>query len=393
MSIILKQLCSDTETKYNLKLIAGKAGMTNTVRWVHIVEDRQVPDFLHGGELVFTTGIGHVGKDPLLEFVRRLKNHGASGVVVNIGPYLESVPQEVIDYCDGENFPLFTLPWSVYIIDITYDFCRRIIENEKIETTAAEAFKSIIFSPEQGKKYYSFLEQHGFGKAVRYRVFTINFYRDGKNITEDFERGNHIKLWNILAKSKDYPSAMFVWENTIVVIRQDAKREFFKNLTDTLGAVSEQKNIAYTMGISTQRKGYASAARLLSEAEAARKTAVSENTSFESYSDIGVNKILFGVKDKSVLNEFASAQLDEIIAYDREYKTDYAKILYEYLMCDGSVMAVADNYGFHRNTVNTKIKNIKSIFNIELTGEKKTELLVAFKIKNILNENGGIKNE
>lgn len=393
MSIILKQLCSDTETKYNLKLIAGKAGMTNTVRWVHIVEDRQVPDFLHGGELVFTTGIGHVGKDPLLEFVRRLKNHGASGVVVNIGPYLESVPQEVIDYCDVENFPLFTLPWSVYIIDITYDFCRRIIENEKIETTAAEAFKSIIFSPEQGKKYYSFLEQHGFGKAVRYRVFTINFYRDGKNITEDFERGNHIKLWNILAKSKDYPSAMFTWENTIVVIRQDAKREFFKNLTDTLGVVSEQKNIAYTMGISTQRKGYASAARLLSEAEAARKTAVSENTSFEFYSDIGVNKILFGVKDKSVLNEFTSAQLDEIIAYDREYKTDYAEILYEYLMCDGSVMAVADNYGFHRNTVNTKIKNIKSIFNIELTGEKKTELLVAFKIKNILNENGGIKNE
>ena len=222
MSIMLKQLCSDTETKYNLKLIAGKGGMTNTVRWVHMVEDRQVPDFLHGSELVFTTGIGHVGKDPLLEFVKRLKKHGASGVVVNIGPYLESVPQDVIDYCDKENFPLFTLPWSVYIIDITYDFCRRIIENEKIETTAAEAFKNIILSPEQGKKYYSFLEKHGFGKAVGYRVFTLKFYKDGKNITEAFERSNHIKLWNILAKSRDYPSAMFVLENTIVVIRLDA---------------------------------------------------------------------------------------------------------------------------------------------------------------------------
>jgi len=40
--------------------------------------------------------------------------------------------------------------------------------------------------------------------------------------------------------------------------------------------------------------------------------------------------------------------------------------------------------------VNTKIKNIKSIFNIELTGEKKTELMLAFKIKKLLNENGGI---
>ena len=390
MSIILKQLCSDTETKYNLKLIAGKNGMTNTVRWVHMVEDRQVPDFLHGGELVFTTGIGHVGKDPLLAFVKRLINHGASGVVVNIGPYLESVPQEVIDYCNKENFPLFTLPWSVYIIDITYDFCRRIIENEKIETTAAEAFKNIILSPEQGKKYYQFLEQHGFGKVVGYRVFTLNLFKDGKNITEDFERSNHIKLWSILAKSKDYPSAMFVRENAVVVIRQDADRKFIKNLTDTLDAVSEQKNITYTMGISTERKGYKSVAKLLSEAEAARKTAVSENKSFEFYSEMGVNKILFGVKDKTVLSEFASNQLDEIIAYDSEYKTDYAKILYEYLMCDGSVMAVADNYGFHRNTVNTKIKNIKSIFNIELSGEKKTELLLAFKIKKLLSENGGI---
>ena len=90
-----------------------------------------------------------------------------------------------------------------------------------------------------------------------------------------------------------------------------------------------------------------------------------------------------------MLKEFAAAQLDEILDYDAAYKTDYAKILYEYLICDGSVMAVADNYGFHRNTVNTKIKNIKSIFNIELTGEKKTELLLAFKIKKLLNENGG----
>ena len=389
MSIMLKQLCSDAETKYNLKLIAGKGGMTNTVRWVHMVEDRQVPDFLHGSELVFTTGIGHVGKDPLLEFVKRLKKHGASGVVVNIGPYLGSVPQDVTDYCDKENFPLFTLPWSVYIIDITYDFCRRIIENEKIETTAAEAFKNIILSPEQGKKYYSFLEQHGFGKAVGYRVFTLKFYKDGKNITEAFERSNHIKLWNILAKSRDYPSVMFVLENTIVVIRLDASSKFIENLTAMLEVISEQKAIPYVMGISSERRGYRSAAKLLAEAEAARKTAVSENKSFEFYSETGVNKILFGVRDKTILKEFAAAQLDEILDYDAAYKTDYAKILYEYLICDGSVMAVADNYGFHRNTVNTKIKNIKSIFNIELTGEKKTELLLAFKIKKLLNENGG----
>ncbi len=390
MSIILRQLCSDTETKYNLKLVAGKGGMTNTVRWVHMVEDRQVPDFLHGGELVFTTGIGHIGKDPLLPFVKRLKEHGASGVVVNIGPYLESVPQDVADYCNKENFPLFTLPWSVYIIDITYDFCRRIIENEKVETTAAEAFKNIILSPEKGKAYYTFLEQHGFGKESEYTLLTLTFSKSGKNITEDFERSNHIKLWNILAKSKEYPSAMFVFESTLVVVRQNIVSEFIESLAATLDAVFEQRDIVYTMGISTNRKGYRSAAKLLSEAEAARKTAVSENKSHEYYCQTGINKILFGVKDKALLREFAMSQLGAIIDYDKTYKTDYAEILCEYLMCDGSVMAVADNCGFHRNTVNTKIKNIKSIFGIELTGEKKAELLLAFRIIKLLNENGGM---
>ena len=106
MSIMLKQLCSDAETKYNLKLIAGKDGMDNTVRWVHMVEDRQVPDFLHGNELVFTTGIGHVGMDPLLEFVKRLRQHNASGVVVNIGPYHCTAPLAAKQHSERFSFRL-----------------------------------------------------------------------------------------------------------------------------------------------------------------------------------------------------------------------------------------------------------------------------------------------
>ena len=394
MSVMLKQLCSDTETKYNLKLVAGADGMSNTVRWVHMVEDRQVPDFLHGGELVFTTGIGHVGVDPLLKFVKRLKEHNASGVVVNIGPYLSEIPKEVTDYCNSEGFPLFTLPWSVYIIDITYDFCRRIIENEKLETTVAEAFKNIIQFPDEGRKYYSFLEQHGFGMATDYRVFTLAFCKDGNNITDAFERENHIKLWNILAKSKYYPSAMFVLNNRLVVIRQDIEDKLIKNLTDMLDAIAEQKQARCAMGISSEKKGFTSAAKLLCEAEAARKTAIVSGKSSVVYNDIGINKLIFGIKDGAVLSEFAESEIGKILSYDDEYKTDYAKVLYEYLKCDGSVMAVVDNYGYHRNTVNSKIKAIKSIFNINLDGETKTKLMLAFKIKEISDKmNGGIHHE
>ena len=86
MAITLARICANAEKTYGMKLIAGRAGMDNFVRWVHIVEDSEVPDFMHGNELVFTTGIGHKGSGWLLDFVRQLKGKNAAGVVVNIGP-------------------------------------------------------------------------------------------------------------------------------------------------------------------------------------------------------------------------------------------------------------------------------------------------------------------
>ena len=48
MAISLSQLCENAEKSYSMRLVAGSGGMENTVRWVHIVEDSEVPDFLHG---------------------------------------------------------------------------------------------------------------------------------------------------------------------------------------------------------------------------------------------------------------------------------------------------------------------------------------------------------
>ena len=73
MAISLSQLCENAERSYSMRLIAGSGGVENTVRWVHIVEDSEVPDFLHGNELIFTTGIAHSGNEWLRDFVISLK--------------------------------------------------------------------------------------------------------------------------------------------------------------------------------------------------------------------------------------------------------------------------------------------------------------------------------
>ena len=106
MAVTLASLCEKSGYLYGMRVIAGKDGMTNIVQWVHSVEDTEVSDFLHGGELIFSTGIANKGQDWMLPFVKNLIENQVSGLVLNIGPYIKSIPQEVISYCNEKHFPL-----------------------------------------------------------------------------------------------------------------------------------------------------------------------------------------------------------------------------------------------------------------------------------------------
>lgn len=177
MAITLEKLCESTANKYNLKLIAGREGLKNAIRWVHMVEDIEVPNFLHGNELIFTTGIGRLDTaEKILEFVKGLQAHNAVGLVMNLGPYIKKVPNVVIDYCEKNGFPLFTLPWKVKIIDITYDFCRIIIENEKSEVSAVEAFRHIMIRGEYKEEYDETFKKWAFRQKADTGSFLLTYF-------------------------------------------------------------------------------------------------------------------------------------------------------------------------------------------------------------------------
>lgn len=127
MAVTLGSLCGKAGYLYGMRVIAGKEGMSNIVQWVHTVEDIEVSDFLHGGELIFTTGIANKGQDWMLPFVKKLIEKHVSGLVLNIGPYIKAIPAKVISYCNENNFPLMDIPWKTRIVDISRDFCNQII--------------------------------------------------------------------------------------------------------------------------------------------------------------------------------------------------------------------------------------------------------------------------
>ena len=256
MAISLSQLCEDAEKSYSMRLVAGSGGMENTVRWVHIVEDSEVPDFLHGNELIFTTGIAHVGIEWLKDFVISLKAKGAVGLVVNIGPHITAVPPAVIVFCEQNDFPVFTIPWTTRIVDISYDFCRRIIGNENREGSIADAFRAIIKEPSSLKTYRELLGRSAFGEKSRYTVVSISVTSNGVNMTRSAVQTMDMRIWRMI-KHSNFHSSLFMHNGSLIAVRQNCSDEEIAQFCSEFEAVTGSSERNIHIGISHTVKGLA----------------------------------------------------------------------------------------------------------------------------------------
>ena len=166
MALTLEELCAGTENEYGMKLIAGKNGTDNMVRWVHYIEGGETPRFLHGYELIFTTGMENQYSTWLLKFAEKLHEYGACGLVINIGPYVGDVPEDVREYCDKVSLPLYTIPWETRIVDITYEMCHHIVTDEKQSRSVAESVIYAINNPMKKEDCAAELENAGFSDSM-----------------------------------------------------------------------------------------------------------------------------------------------------------------------------------------------------------------------------------
>ncbi len=384
MAISLNKLFATAERKYSLKLVAGKNGLENPVRWVHMVEDAEVPDFLHGNELVFTTGIAHQDEKYLLDFVKKLKENNSSGLVVNFGPYIKQIPPQVIVYCEQNDFPLFSLPWEIRLIDLTYEFCRIIISDEKVEQSLAEAFKNLIVNPENQDGYTVAFRKAGFSEKSTYKILAIKFLVNGENISKKLL--NEIRLPLLKAtRLNNLPRGFFVWDKTLIIIYQNTTDEEVSKVKILIeNIIINIRDAEMYIGVSENVDGYADLYEMYSQSISALKVARLTPQSMMYYKDIGIYKILFDVKNEDLLHDYLNSVIGKLIEYDKANDSDLCKILKEYIENDGSVQRVAEINLIHRNTINYKIKKIKEVLGTDLSIKANADIALAFSITKII---------
>lgn len=98
-------------------LAAGEKGLTRKLTSANIQEVPDVQKWLHGGELLFTSGYSFKTAENGMKLLKTLKEKDVAGIAIKTGEYLEKVPQEMLDCANELDFPLFILPEDLPYMD------------------------------------------------------------------------------------------------------------------------------------------------------------------------------------------------------------------------------------------------------------------------------------
>ena len=375
MTISVRKLFEKCK-KYDIKLISGEGGLNNQVSWIHILEEKKMLDFLKGFELVFTTGIGIKGAtdDELVSFATSLIEKKSSGWVINIGHYIDNVPEKLKNFCNEKNFPIFTIPWHEKLIDITYELSRTIIINEDRSLSIFESFSNLIFHKGDVEHSIDVLEGDGFKEDDKYQIVYINPKLDPNQDVLDLSQIEP----KITTLSK---YVMFKEKNNIVVIMDNSTNDDVEDMIDQIEEAFE-KNRNYSIGISNQIIGLCELSRIFKQAKITAKYSLNNGKHISYYKEIGVYQIIGQIDDDKVIEDYLEHNIKAIIDYDIKNKTNYLEIIKLYIKYDRSVKEIADLLQVHRNTINYKIKIIKEYFNLDMTVEGLARIYLAI----IMNE-------
>lgn len=386
MAIAVSKLYRNCASLYQMRLLAGHKGLSNLVEWVHIVEDLEVSSFLHGHELIFIAGYMCRSEDWLLSFTKELYKSETSAFVINLGPYIKSVPKEVVDFCNEVDMPLFTIPWKTRMVDVTRDFCTRIMHNESVEASVASTIKDIIFKVGDLETQIQHMERNGYMRDCH--LCFVNISLD--NVNEDYNSDNMEKLRLFVEQIARTSQRMFIsftyQSNMVVVLSESDMYNVRKFVDELMSLVRGEKNIfSIYVGVSSILQGFINQDSNFEKAIAANEMAKKKKLRVNYYEELDIYKVLLAVKDKKVLKEFYHDVFGKLEQYDAENGTDLMGFLHSYLDNNGSPQLVSEQQYIHRNTVNNQIKKIEKITGYNLLNlDEKVRCSIGYLIQDII---------
>lgn len=131
---ITVQEALDMEFMQKSKILAGESGLSNVISNVNVMADPDVMKWVDGGELLLTTGyaLNKVSEEEQKELISQAKEVSLAAIGIKVKPYLDKLPQTIIDMADESGLPIIEIDKNISISEITTPILKEIFDRQAL---------------------------------------------------------------------------------------------------------------------------------------------------------------------------------------------------------------------------------------------------------------------
>lgn len=287
----------------------------------------------------------------ILKAVKQLYEAGTSAFAFKDVIY-DKLPQEVMDFSDEKNYPVFSFGQNLYFENIIYEVMdavqrddtqilsehhiKQMIENEMPREEVVRISKSISLLFKQYSRAV-FISSRGQGRKLQRSRLMKNFYLHktlkSKCMLSKYDRGLFILLTSPHDKEESFE----------IVLRE---------VTESLGLAEEDVYMCRS-GIYRPHKNLDTCLR---ESYHTCAASLASGKEYSHYHQIGAFKYLVPLKDSFVMNQYMERILQPI-----KDKEEFLETVKRFVLNNGDVTGTAIDCGCHQNTVRYRLAKVKEL--------------------------------
>ena len=365
-----------------MRLRAGAAGLDNAVRWPYVAENSGIAEWVLGGELVFVTGINHPRDEAnLLQLLEEACERQVAGLVVLTGPaYIQAIPPRLLDAAEAAGMPLIEQPYSLKMVLVTQAIGSALIQSEQMGRSRHDVMERLLTGDYQSLDLLLHrASQLGMAVAGHWQVVQLQL--EGSELL--FAQGDAASVEAQLARQHDRISRRLRQLSAgLPVLGRAGQWTMLLPAPDAVAALANRQQLANWLkplnlrlaplklfiGLSAAAHPPARLAQGQDEARQALAAArrFSERAGLCVYDELGVLKLLSGVRDRALLDQFLNERLGPLLRHDLHHGPSLMPTLEAWFHENGNLVAAAQRLAVHRNTLTHRVQRIEALCGLTL---------------------------
>ena len=366
----------------SMRLRAGSVAQDNVVRWPYVAENSGIAEWVLGGELVFVTGINHPRDEAnLLQLLDEACQRHVAGLVILTGPaYIQAIPQRLLDAAEAAGMPLIEQPYSLKMVLVTQAIGSALIQSEQLGRSRHDVLERLLTGDYQSLELLLHRAvQLGMSLAGHWQVAQLQL--EGSELL--FAQGDAAQVEALLARQHDAISRRLRQLSALVpVLGRAGQWTVLLPATDAVAALANREQLANWLnplnlrlaplklfiGLSAAAHPPARLAQAQDEARQALAAArrFSERAGLCVYDELGVLKLLSGVRDRALLDQFLNERLGPLLRHDLHHGPSLMPTLEAWFHENGNLVAAAQRLAVHRNTLTHRVQRIEALCGLTL---------------------------